>query len=154
MNDETVTDMAAKHIKLMDEANPNAKRFVLDAGHGKAVLAAYQDCNTDIVMRLKSGQVFYHSPGPYPGRGRPAKHAKRFKLSPEVGAPDEQTTISFKGKALRISLWPDLHYAGYSDIEGVVVRLDLDKAGKPLFDKPIWLFSTATGANAETLARA
>ncbi|NER00771.1 MAG: transposase [Cyanothece sp. SIO2G6] len=156
MKQASVTEMAAAHMQRFDEYNSNAKLIVLDAGHGQAVLAGYQACqHTDIVMRLKSGQVFYQSPAPYQGRGRPRKHGMRFKLTAEAASPDEQQTITFKCKTLRISLWRDLHYASYSDIHGVILRLEfLDSDGKPLFSKPIWLFSTATNAKPETLARA
>ena len=151
----SVTEMAKAHIKRLDEMSANAKLMVLDAGHGKAVLAAYGLCkNTDSVMRLKSGQVFYQPPAPYRGRGRPAKHGARFKLTAEAASPEQQT-ITFKGKRLRISLWRDLHYAGYSDIAGVVLKLEfLARDGTPVFNKPMWLFSTATSAEPETLARA
>lgn len=92
---------------------------------------------------------------PIKGRGRPRKHGTRFKLTAEAASPDQQQTITFKGKTLRISCWRDLHYAGYSDIHGVILRLEfLNSQGTPMFSKPIWLFSTATTAKAETLARA
>lgn len=156
MADASVTDMATQHMQHVDGYNDNAKLLVLDAGHGKAVLAGYQACNhTDIVMRLKSGQVFYHAPAAYQGRGRPRKHGSRFKLTAEVPAPAEQTTLAFKGHTLRISCWHNVHYASYSDIHGVILRLEfLAEDGTPLFNKPIWLFSTAATAKAETLARA
>ena len=154
--DDTVTSKAAQHLKLIDASGATRKLFVLDAGHGQEVLAGYPECQTtDIVMRLKSNQVFYFSPGDYRGRGRPPKHGERFKLGREAGEPDEQRTIAFKGKQLRISTWRNLHYAKYSDIHGVILRLEfLDDADKPLFEKPIWLFSTALKAESETLARA
>lgn len=148
MKDESVTDRAAQPLRRIGATSPQANRYVLDAGHGKAVLAAYQTCsNAGIVVRLKSGQVFCHAPGPYPGRGRPAKHGKRFKLAAEVAEPDEQTTIDVKGKTLRIRLWRDL-YASYSDVEGIVRLEFLDKAGTPVFAQPIWLFATASDAAA------
>lgn len=156
MANASVTAMATQQMQHIDGYNDHAKLLVLDAGHGQAVLAGYQACcHTDIVMRLKSGQVFYHAPGAYQGRGRPRKHGERFKLTADVPAPDEQTTLTFKGRTLRVSAWDNLHYTHYSDIHGVVLRLEfLDPDGTPLFNKPIWLFSTATTAKPETLARA
>lgn len=154
--DDTVTSKAHEHIKLIDAHGSSPKLMVLDAGHGMAVLAGYRACqHTDIVMRLKTGQVFYQKPGSYQGRGRPPKHGERFKLGDDVSDPDEQQTIVFKGKQLRISAWQNLHYARYSDIHGLVLRLGfLDEEGMPLFEKPIWLFSTALNLKAETLAMA
>lgn len=153
---DTVTTKAAQHLKLIDASGTTCKLFVLDAGHGKEVLTGYRECQTtDIIMRLKSNQVFRHPPGDYRGRGRPPKHGERFKLGKEVGEPNEQKTIAFKGKQLRISTWRNLHYTKYGDIHGVILRLEfLDEARKPIFEKPIWLFSTALEAESETLARA
>lgn len=56
--DETVTSVAAKHMKLLDGASSRAKLFVLDAGHGKEIVSAYRTCRSTIVLRLKAGQVF------------------------------------------------------------------------------------------------
>jgi hypothetical protein len=156
MKQASVTDMAKAHIQHLDALSENAKLMVLDAGHGQAVLAGYQaTSHTDIVMRLKTGQVFYHTPEAYQGRGRPRKHGTRFKLTAEAASPDHQQTIIFKGKTLRISLWRDLHYASYSDSPGVILKLEFLAAdGTPVFNKPIWLFSTATTAAPATLARA
>ena len=152
---DTVTSKASEQMKLLDAASPEPKLLVMDAGHGMDVLKAYQSCtHTNVIMRLKTGQVFYRQTGAYQGRGRPPLHGERFKLG-EVSEPDEQHSIAFKGKKLRISTWRNLHYAKYSAIHGVVLKLEfLDDAGKPMFEKPIWLFSTALEANCETLARA
>jgi len=156
MANASVTAMAAQQMQHIDGYNDQAKLLVLDAGHGQAVLAGYQACcHTDIVMRLKSGQVFRHAPSAYQGRGRPRKHGERFKLTADVPAPNEQTTLTFKGRTLRVSAWHNLHYMHYSDIHGVILKLEfLNPDGTPLFNKPIWLFSTAKTAKPETLARA
>ena len=152
---ETVTTKAAAPLKLLDASSLEPKLLVLDAGHGKDVLKGDRACqHTDMVMRLKTGQVFYSKPGPYQGRGRPPLHGKRFNVG-DVGEPDEQQTLVFKGKQLRISTWHNLHYQRYSDIHGLILKLEfLNKEGKASFEKPIGLFSTALHLKAETLARA
>lgn len=69
MKRASVTAMAKAHIERLDALNENAKLMVLDAGHGQAVLAGYRaTSHTDIVMRLKSGQVFHHAPEAYQGQ--------------------------------------------------------------------------------------
>ena len=153
---DSVTTKAALQMQRLDAASSRAKLMVLDAGHGRDVLKGFKACtHTDIVMRLKTGQVFYAQAASYQGRGRPPLHGKRFKLGDEMSEPDEQLTLKFKGKQLRISSWRDLHYAKYSDIHGVILKLGfLDKQGNPLFEKPIWLFSTALDLSIEMLARA
>ena len=153
--DASVSAMAAKHMSVLDGHGETAKLLVLEAGHGQDVLAGYRACKqTAIVMRLKSHQVFYHQPDAYRGRGRPPLHGKRFKLN-EAAEPETQTTTLFKGKRLGISSWRNLHDAHYSDIHGVVLRLEfLDEQGQNLFENPIWLLSTALHLKPETLAKA
>jgi len=63
--------------------------------------------------------------------------------------------ISFKGKPLRISSWRNLHYKKHSDIHGVILKLEfLKESGEPVFQKPIWLFTTNTESDIELLAQA
>ena len=65
---DTVSRMAAKHMKALDAVSDKAKLFVLDAGHGMDVLNNYQACkHSDMVMRLKGHQVFYRQAGAYQG---------------------------------------------------------------------------------------
>jgi len=75
---DTVTTMAAKHLKLVDGLNENKKLYVLDAGHGKDVLKDYQACDhTDIVIRLKGHQKFFAPPKPKPP-GRKGRNPLRL----------------------------------------------------------------------------
>lgn len=154
MVDASVTDMAVKHIRLLDKQASGAQLYVLDAGHGQAVLEGYKDCrSTDVVMRVKNNQVFFGKPPAYKGRGRPALHGKRVKLAhmPEA----EQTLVTkHKSLTLEVQLWSDLHYQAHADVHGRILRLSLLDQGKPVHAKPIWLFSTNTSFDPLLLAQA
>jgi hypothetical protein len=92
MVNASVTDMAAQHLKLVDKQACGSQLYVLDAGHGKAVLEGYKDCrHTDVLMRVKNNQVFYSKPAVYRGRGRPALHGKRCKLGQ---MPEAEQTVT------------------------------------------------------------
>lgn len=92
--DASVSAVAAKHMSVLDAQEEKAKLLVLDAGHGQDVLKSYRACKqTDIVVRLKPHQGFYHRAPPYSGRGRPL-HGERFKLS-EAHEADEPQFIVF-----------------------------------------------------------
>jgi DDE superfamily endonuclease len=152
---DTVTRMAAKQMKHLAKQNHHKKLCVFDAGHGLELLQAQQDCqNTEVILRVKGHQVFYYPPN-YKGRGRPPKVGERFKLSDAKKEANSQHTISFKNKSLRISTWTGLQTAQFMDIPLMMLKLEfLDGTGKPLFEKPIWLVTTATQLEAETIARA
>jgi DDE superfamily endonuclease len=152
---DTVTSMAAKQMKQVATQHGNKKLFVFDAGHGLDLLQAQQTClNTEVILRVKGHQVFYYPPN-YRGRGRPSKVGERFKLSDVKKEANTQHTIIFKHKSLRISTWTGLQTAQFMNIPLMILKLEfLDSTGKPVFDKPIWLVSTAVTLEPETIARA
>ena len=155
--EDTVTSMAAKHLKLIDGLNDNKKLYVLDAGHGKDVLKGYQDCqNTDVVIRLKGHQKFFGRPSARlpKSKGPDPIHGEEFKLS-QASNPEQEQILVYKGQKLRISSWSQLHYQGFADIHGRILKLEfLDDKGEPVFQKPIWLFTTSTDISDEIIARA
>jgi hypothetical protein len=152
---DTVTGMATKQMKQLAAEHGNKKLFVFDAGHGVELLQAQHAClNTQIILRVKGHQVFYYPPR-YKGKGRPPKVGERFKLSEVKKEANSQHTIIFKHKSLRISTWTGLQTAQFMDIPLRILKLEfLDSTGKPVFDKPIWLVSTAVTLEPETIARA
>jgi hypothetical protein len=155
MNQQSVTEMAAKHLQLIDQQANGKQLYVLDAGHGKAVLAGYRECqHSDVVMRVKGNQVFYDKPAAYSGRGRPALHGACIKLA-AMPEPITCSQLDYRQQNLRVQVWTDLHYQGYADIHGRILRLDfLDEQGKPRHSAPIWLFTTNTDLAPELLAKA
>ncbi len=77
--------------------------FVLDAGYDPiAISDGLADEAVQVLVRLRSDRVFYGDPGPRPrrpGRGRPSRHGRRFKLSEEKGAPKPDADIHLEDKA-------------------------------------------------------
>ena len=105
-------------------------------------------------MRVKSHQVFYEQPI-YQGRGRPPKVGKRFKLSQPSKQPDLVKTINYKDKPLRITSYSGLQAKKAMDTPLKLVKLEfLNEQQEALYDKPIWLVSTATELDAEVIAKA
>lgn len=155
MVDKSVTELAAAHLTLLDEQAHGLQLYVLDAGHGKAVLESYAACHhTDVVMRVKSNQVFHGKPPVYKGKGRPALHGKRYKLA-EMPEAEQTVTTEHKRVTLEVQRWSDLHYQGYADVHGCILRLRLlDNQGKPVHATPIWLFSTNITLDPLLLAQA
>jgi len=153
--DATVSTEAAKHLKRIDSQSKKKKLFVYDAGHGLKLLGSQEACeHSDIILRVKSHQVFYYAPS-YQGRGRPAKYGERFKLSEVKKEAERQSTIPFKKQSLRISTWQALQAAKFMDTPLLILKLEfLNEAAESIFQKPIWLITTATELEPESIARA
>lgn len=152
---DTVTTMAAKHMSKIDSKSKKPKLFVFDAGHSLKILEAQSNCkHSDIIKRVKSDQVFYYQPE-YSGRGRPPKYGEKIKLNSFKKEPYQETIIKHKNKTLRLSSWQGLQARAYMDIPLTILRLEfLDNNNNPIFEKPIWLITTAINLNPETIARA
>lgn len=153
---DTVTKLAARHMTKLDAQGQKPKLFVFDAGHGLDLLETQQACQqSDLILRLKSHQVFYDEAPDYKGRGRPAKHGQRFKLSDEYRQADHHIVIDFKNKPLRISTWVGFHARKFPDVPIQLLKLEfLNDENKPIFEKPIWLLTTALKLDVESIARA
>ena len=145
-------------MQALDLSAKGQQLYVLDAGHGQEILAAYPASQqTDIVMRVKSNQCFYFEPeSKAKPRGRPQKHGLRFKLdATEQPEAEAVMTTVYKGKSLRISSWSKLHYQAYSEVKGRILKLEfLDEKAQPIFAKPLWLFTTNLTLQPDILARA
>ena len=154
---DTVTTMAAKHMLEIDSgSNTNKdKLFVFDAGHGIDILAVQSKCqNSYIIKRVKGNQVFYYQ-AKYSGKGRPPKYGKKIKLSRFDKEAEYQTIIKYKKNRLRINSWQGLQSKAYMDIPLSILKLEfLDDDNNPVFERPIWLITTAGQAKPETIARA
>jgi len=156
--DESVSTKAKAHIQALDALATSSQLYVMDAGHGKDVLAIYPECkHTDMIMRVKSNQVFYFEPKTQKALGRPRLHGARFKLDDTATQPEPERSelMDYKGKPLRIQTWSGLHYQAYAKIKGRILKLEfLNDEGKTVFDKPIWLFTTNPSLRSELIARA
>ena len=78
--------------------------FVFDAGYDPiAISDGLSDEAVQVLVRLRSDRVFYGDPirRRRPGRGRPSRHGRRFKLSEREGRPEARRRYSPRRQALR-----------------------------------------------------
>jgi len=154
---DTVTSMAAKHMLEIDfkSKTDKSKLFVFDAGHSVAMLEAQSKCkNSDIIKRVKSDQVFYYKPV-HKARARVPKYGEKIKLNSFNKEAEQELIIKHKKKTLRITSWQGLQAKAYMNMPLTILKLEfLDNKNNPIFEKPIWLITTAINTNPETIARA
>jgi hypothetical protein len=138
---------------------------VFDAGYDITRLAfLLTGLPVELLGRLRSDRVL-HFPAP-PGRrdgrpGRPPRHGQEFRLAQEATWPSPAvTTVSQTARygTARARCWERLHpklerrdgwqhHDGELPVmEGTVIRLAVDRLPGDRDPKPIWLWSSATGA--------
>jgi hypothetical protein len=137
---------------------------VFDAGYDVTRLAwLLADLPVELLGRLRSDRVLYFpAPPRLPGAtGRPCRHGAEFKLAGEKTWPAPAVTTltatTRYGTAVT-QAWNRLHprltsraaWAGHDGelpvIEGTLIRLQVDHLPGDRDPKPVWLWSSATGA--------
>jgi DDE superfamily endonuclease len=139
--------------------------IVFDAGYDVARLAwLLKDLPVELLGRLRSDRVLYF-PAP-PGRrdgkpGRPPRHGGEFRLAEEKTWPGPAvTTVTQTARYGTAAAWawdrlhPKLErraaWAGHDGelpvIDGTLIRLRVDHLPGDRHPKPVWLWSSATGA--------
>ena len=146
--------------------------IVFDAGYAVVRLAhLLADLPVELVGRIKSDRLFCFPPAPKaPGSpGRTRRHGAEFKCdepgthpAPDVAAAGETARYGaatasawdrLHPKLTRRSAWKD-HDGELPVVEGTVVRLKVDRLpGDRADPDPIWLWSSATGADSEHVDR-
>jgi len=159
--------IAAGHWR---EGDP-AILVIFDAGYDPMRLACrLADLPVEVLGRLRSDRVL-HFPEPErrPGaRGRPRRHGGEFALAdPATWPPPPVTTTtptSRYGTAVARA-WDRLHprlthrsaWLGHDGplpvIEGTLIRLQVDHLPGDRDPKPVWLWSSATGAAPDEVDR-
>jgi len=138
---------------------------VFDAGYDITRLAwLLADLPVQVLGRLRSDRVLYFPAPPRPegATGRPSRHGPEFKLAGEQTWPGPAVATTTQttryGTAVAQS-WDRLHprltsRAGWEDhdgelpvIEGAVIRLAVDHLPGDRNPKPVWLWSSAAGAD-------
>jgi DDE superfamily endonuclease len=137
---------------------------IFDAGYDVARLAfLLKDLPVEVLGRLRSDRVMQLPAQPrQPGTlGRPRKHGGQLALADPAAWPDPQITTSTVtaryGMAVATawdrvhprlthrSAWLD-HDGDLPVIEGTLIRLQVDHLPGDRDPKPMWLWSSATGA--------
>jgi hypothetical protein len=137
---------------------------VFDAGYDPMRLAyRLADLPVEVLGRLRSDRVLHFpEPEPRPGtRGRPRRHGGEFALADPATwpAPPVATTTGttrygtaaaqawdrLHPRLTRRSAWLD-HDGRLPVIEGTLIRLQVDHLPGDRDPKPVWLWSSRTGA--------
>jgi hypothetical protein len=135
---------------------------IFDAGYDVARLAfLLADLPVEVLGRLRSDRVLCFPPQRRPGRGRPPRHGTEFKLADQASWPAPAvTTITqttrygtavaqawhrLHPRLTHRSAWLD-HHGGLPVIDGTLIRLQVDHLPGDHSPKPVWLWSSQTGA--------
>ena len=101
------------------------------------------EIKADLLMRLRPNRCVFGAPRPYPGKGRPAKHGQKMKLSDSTtwGTPVESIEIDDPtwGK-IKIQRWSQFHF--YHSADQPMDIILIQRQGKGLSKKaakPMWL---------------
>jgi DDE superfamily endonuclease len=152
--------VAAGHWRAGDEDI----LIVLDAGYDTARLAwLLADLPVEVLGRLRSDRVLrLPAPPRAPGViGRPRKHGGELRLADPATWPNADvstTTVTSRYGTARATAWDRLHprlvhRAAWLDhdgdlpvLEGTLIRLQVEHLPGQRDAKPLWLWSSATGA--------
>jgi hypothetical protein len=144
---------------------------VMDAGYDVTRLAfVLADLPLEVLGRIRSDRVLRRpAPPRLPGtNGRPPKHGGEFALAKPATWPEPQhttTTATTRYGTATASSWDRLHprlthrtcwidHEGELPVvEGTLIRLEVDHLPGDREPKPVWLWSSATGATAEDVDR-
>lgn len=141
---ETPIGKAVAQLRTVCTRLPQRAVALYDAEYGCAPFVnATADLPCDKLVRLRSNLCLWGAPPPYPGRGRPARHGKKFKLSDAStwGPPDETLEVNDPTLgAVRLRLWWDKHFKRAADHSLPVLRLErLGARGTRRDPKALWV---------------
>src|SRR6266481_3689480 len=144
---------------------------IFDAGYDPMRLACQlADLPVEILGRLRSDRVLHFPvPARQPGtNGRPPRHGREFALADPATWPGPAvttTTATTRYGTAAAQAWDRLHprlthRSAWLDhdgplpvIEGTLIRLQVDHLPGDRHPKPVWLWSSATGAPPADLDR-
>ena len=116
---ETPITKAAFQLRQVCKHLPERPISLWDSEYGCAKFVKLTaDINADKLMRLRPNRCLFGAPGPYPGKGRPAKHGQKMKLSDSTtwGVPIESIEIDDPtwGR-IKIQRWSQFHFYHSAD---------------------------------------
>lgn len=144
-SDRTDSDVAVEQIKQLDQQSDRPKVMVADSLYGNdKFLAVFLLVQTIFALvRLRSNRVLYEDPEPYKGKGRPAKHGKKFKINDPQRPPDEHLVATIWGQTVQLQAWHRLHFYKLPTLVGLVMTITFLRAdGTPRYQRPIYVFWT------------
>jgi hypothetical protein len=145
---------------------------IFDAGYDVMRLAyRLADLPVEVLGRLRSDRVLHFPvPAPRPGTpGRPRRHGSEFALADPATWPAPPVTTTTQTtrygtaaaqawdrlhpRLTHRSAWLDHDDGGLPVIEGTLIRLQVDHLPGDRDPKPVWLWSSRTGATADEVDR-
>jgi hypothetical protein len=142
---EEVTLHQIEEIALADAESTGRPLFVLDSGYSGPSLTRnlrLRQINADVLVRVRTGRVFY-APAPpveHRGRGRVRVHGARLVLANPETAPTMRTVTYAGDREVVLEAWSNQHAKsnfGDHDVTGAwVVRASPTGSAH----KPLWLF--------------
>jgi hypothetical protein len=136
--------------------------IVFDAGYDVTRLAwLLADLPAELCGRLRSDRVLCFPASPRAGAGRPSRHGREFRLADEESWPEPAVTTvteTTRYGTATASCWDRLHPRLASRgawqqhdgelpvIEGTLIRLRAGHLPGDRHPKPLWLWSSRTGA--------
>jgi hypothetical protein len=146
--------------------------IVVDSGYDTARLAfELADLPVELLGRLRSDRVFYRPAPPWapgPKTGRPPKHGGAFRFADPTTwhEADQQThTDTSRYGTATARAWDRMHplithRSAWLDhdgqlpvLHGTLIRLQVERLPGNRDPKPLWLWSSATGATPEHIDR-
>jgi len=144
---------------------------VFDAGYDVTRLAfLLADLPAELLGRLRSDRVLCFPPPPprAGGRGRPSRHGAELRLADPASWPEPSAVTStdttrygtavaaawdrLHPRLARRSAW-EHHDGELPVIEGTLIRLQVDHLPGDRDPRPVWLWSSATGADPAAVDR-
>jgi Transposase DDE domain len=141
------TALAVEQLRAVLPQRPaGAPRPVVtfDSGYDPVQLAeAKLEDQADLLVRLARHRVFYRAPGPYRGRGRPAKHGAVFRLkdpATQEGPSGEATVADPASGRVTVTVWSGLHVRRAPGAPVMVARITVERLpGRAAAPAPWWL---------------
>ena len=141
---ETPITKAAFQLRQVCQHLPERPISLWDSEYGCAKFVQLTaDINADLLMRLRPNRCVFGAPRTYPGKGRPAKHGQKMKLSDSTTWPTPVESIEIDDPTwgrVEIKRWSQFHF--YHSADQPMDIILIQRQGKRLSKKaakPMWL---------------
>ncbi len=134
---ETPISKAAFQLRQLCQHLKQRPISLWDSEYGCAkFIKLTADINADKLIRLRPNRCVFGAPRPYPGKGRPAKHGQKMKLSDSTtwGVPVESMEIDDPTwERVEIKRWSQFHF--YDSADHPMEIILIQRQGKGLSQK-------------------
>ena len=143
-SEETPIEKGAAQLRSVCASLKGRPLSLWDSEYGSAsFLHATADIEADKMMRVRPNRCLYGPPPPYSGRGRPADHGAKFKLSEPATWPEPAETltdIDVKLGPVEVQQWNELHFKKAASHPVTLIRIERLEAKDTRRDpQVIWL---------------